>query len=1445
MNENNKPVSSIVEDPARMLISPPPEEELQRTRTHMLKPFNGPKRKRGGTPTKPQEATPNPKPRKTHRRRTSSQLQQDSPTRTAFARSNPNADYISTRRSQSVTPYEPPTDVFTPPREIRLAPSPAPKSSRGASTKPKPRTTPQPRPRTPLRVVVHSVKKEPLPAIDLARPMTPPSPTDDPLLLLPSSSSPVKRRATTARFLATYDDEDEVQGASSDAAYAPIDWTAGVDVDAQDALTSDSMDLDPPASFDGPLPHTVSYTLPPAHTTQTDTDDILPHTPTQPQGVSFTAGGGWDSDDDDDALPVPPATTTTTTTAPVHTTATTTTTTHTPNTNTTLQVTDFLQPTKPDPPTPRTQARAERWGVWGSPFPGRGVYGEEGEGSFRMDGRRRGGAVAGFPELSGGGGEQVEVDGERQEEEEEEDEEEDGGEDSDSDASMEEGVSILHALREEDARRRASRRESVSVLSSRQPSQLSNEGGRQEDGEEDGEQEQEEEEEEDEDEREEAEVRAMSVDPDLEDAPAPHGQQLVHPQEEREEVRTPTPTPARAFDFGVAASASALLPASASASQQQQQQAAQTQTPPYRWAPGVAGQRAGTPVRSLVLGASGALNTAPALKLDLAASAPRATQDQGRAQVQVQDDEVQDDEMHDAAAQEKRVYAALGMRLPQSLVASPSKERLGNEHVHRARARASFGRVDPGEALLPSNANSNSNSNADVEEEVNGDVDQERELEGGGEDDSGGDEEEEDAALLGLVKITSADPRAAARAAAILKQHDYDCFTRLRHSSAKERERRRHSYGGVSKHAGSPVRGFAEKNGGAGRMQDIAVLRAGFSSSNGNSANLDPKSQLGGNAHKEAKEQRKEKAQRRQSARVVGERVYFPGSPKPVTTAELLAEAEREVVGMASGVGSPGRGSASASARGDIGGQAERTTPRRVPLPESESDSSDSSGDEEDAEADSEAATKSAQRSTEGSKTWGKPEWKALDACFTDERIAVAERLGMVLNLVPAPAPGTAFSTPVRKTTSTSTSAVMMASADAVDLAAVVARFVDARGGEGVVCSLGPGWDVESLIQRARALQNKQRAGHVAPPTPTAASAKSSLAFPTREDGGVFAGARRQASMVVPDFTPLGKRAMPPRASSSSPRVNAVAGSSNLLAGRARLPAPVLAGAPFSQLPPTPEPLRKRRVPGSLFAPRYSHLLEEAVAVSGSGKGKERAVEREEEDEEWMEDGEEQEQESEQQDESSFSTDPDSSLDADAEMAPATPLREREEAALYAQPAATEAPASVGKRVKGFLFSYLPTLAKTAPPPRTAALLARPRLPLPPLELLEKPRGPVVTPVRPPLPKTRAPKELVSLQPAPPVAKKTGIPRRAPPRRMVELNHVEMPVEAEPVVRVGPRPRTSSGGSVKDLVKNFERLDKETEKQKAEVKRVRSVGDFGGNSGRKGAVAGAGRPVWR
>ncbi|KIL62238.1 hypothetical protein M378DRAFT_797051 [Amanita muscaria Koide BX008] len=135
-------------------------------------------------------------------------------------------------------------------------------------------------------------------------------------------------------------------------------------------------------------------------------------------------------------------------------------------------------------------------------------------------------------------------------------------------------------------------------------------------------------------------------------------------------------------------------------------------------------------------------------------------------------------------------------------------------------------------------------------------------------------------------------------------------------------------------------------------------------------------------------------------------------------------------------------------------------------------------------------------------------------------------------------------------------------------------------------------------------------------------------------------------------------------------------------------------------------------------------------------------------------------------------------------------------------------PATFGGRVKGFLHSYLPSLSKLKSHSRSKAVHPPPRpgLPLPPPELLEKPRGPVATPARPQLPKSKPPKELVQLHPAPlPAPKTSKIPRLAAPQRLVKLNPVPLPEPREAVSKFKPR---RSSGSVKDLIHSFEELEK-------------------------------------
>ena len=242
----------------------------------------------------PMEATPNPKPRKQgriHPRQRQSSL--ESPTGTSFRRlgssspvfndsthtpsrsktkmtqvkksphpNNPNADFIidvpalvlptrkknvqsakSRRSATPFIPYEPPTDVFTPPREVFL--SPVAKSSKRKmvasassfkSAKGKSKLT-----------IVTAVKQE-LPDIDLTLPMPPPSPSDDPLLLsgplefdFLSEPTPPRKREMSVQVQAI--DEDVLPPSSPESLIAmdeeAFDWDCSNNNDIVSDISTD------------------------------------------------------------------------------------------------------------------------------------------------------------------------------------------------------------------------------------------------------------------------------------------------------------------------------------------------------------------------------------------------------------------------------------------------------------------------------------------------------------------------------------------------------------------------------------------------------------------------------------------------------------------------------------------------------------------------------------------------------------------------------------------------------------------------------------------------------------------------------------------------------------------------------------------------------------------------------------------------------------------------------------------------------------------------------------------------------------------------------------------------------------------------------------------------------------------------------------------------------
>jgi len=327
-----------------------------------------------------------------------------------------------------------------------------------------------------------------------------------------------------------------------------------------------------------------------------------------------------------------------------------------------------------------------------------------------------------------------------------------------------------------------------------------------------------------------------------------------------------------------------------------------------------------------------------------------------------------------------------------------------------------------------------------------------------------------------------------------------------------------------------------------------------------------------------------------------------------------------------------------------------------------------------------------------------------------------------------------------------------------------------------------------NLIERTRALQRKQRSGNVAhPTTPRSSIGVSPPFFPRSVTTPDYAlgGARRVPFMEVPDFTPLGRRVPPLQLRKTRPI----------------LPSPVTQDAPFSNLPPETQSAQKKKVPASLLAPRYSHLLEEAIAIGQEGEFRhpDSGISHEDHEE---------------------GDDVANTMNMSILNTPS-----------IARVVVPEAPPTLGKRVKGFLFSYLPTLSSRAPSSSTSQQqnkLQQPAglaLPLPPPEVLKRKisRGPVKTPVRPAVPRARPLKEMVRLQHH---ASSSDIPRRMgdaqkEPKRLVELNHLSPPPE-EVVVKklIVQRQRRSSGSSVKDLVKGFEEIGRE-EKEKAEKSRMR------------------------
>ncbi|KAK7020146.1 hypothetical protein VNI00_017867 [Paramarasmius palmivorus] len=288
------------------------------------------------------------------------------------------------------------------------------------------------------------------------------------------------------------------------------------------------------------------------------------------------------------------------------------------------------------------------------------------------------------------------------------------------------------------------------------------------------------------------------------------------------------------------------------------------------------------------------------------------------------------------------------------------------------------------------------------------------------------------------------------------------------------------------------------------------------------------------------------------------------------------------------------------------------------------------------------------------------------------------------------------------------------------------------------------GWSRDELLGRARAIRKKQARGQVGvPATP--------LTVPARPVTDVW-------RFDTPEFTPL--------------------------------PLSKLKYAPKDKdwVLPSPAPFK----PSVLQAPRYGHLLDEARKVHSSGSSSLETTPQEPEEQEG--EGEEQEdvpEEEEWEDElevsRSLSLEPDSDNDSDQEAHPESRRT------------------TLGGKLQGLLFSYLPTLSsKPQPKPKPSA---RPVLPPPPPA---RPRQ-INTPARPvPVP-TKVPKGKDDLNHVEIPKPKARVRER--PRRLKELRPVSVPEKEQEQVKVVVK-EVKRKSSVKDLVKSFEEREKAGEKGK-------------------------------
>lgn len=272
---------------------------------------------------------------------------------------------------------------------------------------------------------------------------------------------------------------------------------------------------------------------------------------------------------------------------------------------------------------------------------------------------------------------------------------------------------------------------------------------------------------------------------------------------------------------------------------------------------------------------------------------------------------------------------------------------------------------------------------------------------------------------------------------------------------------------------------------------------------------------------------------------------------------------------------------------------------------------------------------------------------------------------------------------------------------------------------------------------------------------------------------------------------------------------------------------PPFENAPFENMPPVKENIKK--LTPTLLAPQYSHLLEEAKAFDDMDSSP--AMQELDEPSAQVADIS---NESLTNDElvDRINADKNSKL-----LEESIPFQNES----FSQ---KESARTLSNRVRGFFSSYLPVLSQRQCLQQETYQKGTPGLPLPPPSILQKERGPVATPVRPQCPRAPHPKELVHLNPAPPPSQ---IPQlKKVPKRLVELIPIPPAVTTDKTaLKIGlvPRPRRSSGSSVKDLVKGFEEMD-EMVKRNATPFITHKVGNVC-NTRREQGQAQSLKPKWR